>query len=166
MSVNIVEQLQSKVEVWRNTSRGMRWYIAFDLQGRETTKTVPGNRTFTITTFERQINQERAADPEQDLFRNGTFVLQKPSTETNEKEIESPDSLTDHEVDEMVREIVHGDLRVSDAIADITSLVTLTRIYEVLMAEDATKRTIDTVKRRIKELNPAAATERETVPQA
>lgn len=161
--VQTIMNLQAKVEVWRNTAAGMRWYIVFDLQGRETSKTVPGGKTFTVTTFERQINQERAASPEQDLFRNGTFVLAKASDDTDESEFASPNARTDAEIEAMVNEVVYGELDVKAAIGDIDSIVTLGRILEALVIEDAKKSVIDQVKKKMKDLDPAAPVERERV---
>ncbi len=161
--MSTVLQMQAKVEVWKNTAAGMRWYVAFDLQGRETTKTVPGGRTFTLSTFERQINQERAVSPEVDLFRNGTFVLAKPSEDTVLEEVQTPNSMTDSEIDELVREIVFGDLKVADAIEKINSSVTLSRLYEALVLEEKSpKNVISTVKKKMDSLE-SVAVEREVI---
>ena len=67
------------------------------------------------------------------------------------------------EIDELVREVVHGDLRIGDAIKEINSLVTLNRIFEVLVLEDASKSAIDGVKAKIAELDPSRPVERQLV---
>lgn len=161
--MSTVMQMASKVELWKNTASGMRWYVAFDLQGRQATKTVQGGRTFTLSTFERQINQEQAADPEQDLFRNGTFVLAKPSDETDEAEIFSPNALTDAEVESIVQDVVHGDLKIGEVIEDIDSGVTLHRLWEALVLEDAPSSVIKTVKKKKDSFEGTVAQEREVV---
>jgi hypothetical protein len=156
--------MQSKVEVWKNTATGTRWYISFDLQGRETTKTVQGGRTFTLSTFERQINQERAVSSKMDLFRNGTFVLAKGSEDTEVAEIESPNSLTDAEIAELVQEVVYGDLKVEDAIANIESPVTLGRVWEALVLDEKSpKKAINAVKKKQDSFEATVAVEREVV---
>ena len=89
---------KENVEVWQNTTAGLRWAEVTDRQGRQTSRIVKGGRTFLITPFERQLNQDAAASAELDHFRNGTFVLVKAATDTDMAEIESADSLTDAEV--------------------------------------------------------------------
>ena len=151
------------VEVWKNSAAGMRWIKVLDRQGREIGKTIQGGRTFTISTFDRQVNQDAAAESDLDLFRNGTFVLVKASTETNEDEIESSDSLTDAELATMVHEILAKSLTAEQAIFKITSPVTLGRLLEALVVEDASKSAIDTVKAKKQSIEPGAAVEREVV---
>jgi len=150
-------------EVWKNTAAGMRWMKVLDRQGRETGKTVMGGRTFTVSTFDRQVNQDAAAEVGLDQFRNGTFVLIKGSQETNEDEIESSDSLTDAELVTTVHEILAKNMTAKQAIAKVTSPVTLGRLLEALVAEDAPKSAIDTVKARKQSIEPGAAVERVAV---
>lgn len=149
-----VQNMQSKLEVWRNTAAGFRWYQSYDLQGRPTSKTVAGGRTFTITAFERQINQEAAAEPEMDLFRNGTFVIVKPAEDTIMDEIASPESMTDEELVAGVRAVLYEDGDIKTWLEGVTSVITLQRVLEQLVAEDAPKKTIDHVKERIAESQP------------
>lgn len=158
-----VAEARNELEVWQNVTPGAKWYVCYDRQGREITKVVGGGKTFVISVFERQINQDMASSPEADLFRNGTFVLKKESEETDPAEIESPDSLTDSEVEAIAREITHGDLTAADAIRKINSVLTLGRIYEALVMEDAPKSAIDTVKAKIAELDPSRPAERELI---
>ena len=151
------------VEVWKNTAAGMRWITVLDRQGREVGKTVQGGRTFTISTFDRQVNQDAAAEPDLDLFRNGTFVLVKESSETNRDEIESSESLTDAELSTMVHEILAKNMTADEAIRKISSPVTLGRVLEWLIVEDAPKSAIDAVREKKNQVEPGAAVEREIV---
>jgi hypothetical protein len=151
------------VEVWVNTAAGMRWIKVLDRQGREIGKTIQGGRTFTVSTFDRQVNQDAAAGPSQDLFRNGTFVLVKESGETNKDEVESSDSLTDAEMATMVHEILAKNMTAEQAIRKINSPVTLGRLLEALVVEDAPKSSIDVVKAKQQGIEPGAAVERQIV---
>jgi hypothetical protein len=151
------------VEVWKNTAAGMRWIKVLDRQGREIGKTVMGGRTFTISTFDRQVNQDAAAEADLDLFRNGTFVLVKESVETNRDEVESSDSLTDAELATTVHEILAKNMTAEQAIFRITSPVTLGRLLEALVLEDAPKSASDTVKAKKQGIEPGAAVERVAV---
>ena len=150
-------------EVWKNTAAGMRWMKVIDRQGRETGKTVMGGRTFTITTFDRQVNQDRAAEPGLDLFRNGTFVLVKESEETIQDEVASSDSLTDSELATAVHEILAKNMTAEEVIYKVESPVTLGRLLEALVAEDAPKSAIDVVKAKKHGIEPGAAVERVAV---
>lgn len=170
MAINTVEQMQSTLEVWKNTSLGPRWVVVFDLQGRETTRVISGETTFTITTFERQINQERAATPELDLFRDGTFVLVKGSKETQVSEVESPQSMTDAELVQFVNDVVYADGTVKERIVLlnerldlIESPVTLQRMFEAFAMNDDTPTSITAVVKKKMALKQGSPQEREIV---
>lgn len=149
-----LERARNTVETWRNTQPGLRWYIAFDLQGRETTKTVAGHRTFTLTTFERQINQERAATPEQDLFRNGGFVLVRPSAETKEDELGSPNAVTDAAIEDAVMQVIGGSKTIEEVMEGVDSAFTMNRYLDQLVAEDAPTGAIEYVKGLLADKEP------------
>ncbi len=137
---------EQKVEVWKNTAAGMRWFQTINRQGYQQGRTVKGGRTFTITPFDRQINQDSAANPEQDHFRNGTYVLVKAAAETNMKEIESPDSLTDAEVLGLVYEVMAKNITIEKVLGPISSPIALQRIHEQLVIADAPPSAIDFTK--------------------
>lgn len=146
----------SKHETWRNTSLGIKWYKCFDVQGRETTKVVKGNGVFTLTTQERQMNQE-ASIPELDLFRNGTFVLKKAADETDPDEIASPNSLTDAQIETIYREVTFGTENLSDYLGSIESPVTLQRMLEIFVSEpDSRDSDVKAIRNRMNEVNPSS----------
>ncbi len=157
---------RDKIEVWKNSAAGMRWYKILDRQGFEHGKTVQGGRTFTLTAFDRQINQDLAATPEQDLFRNGNFVLIKKAEDTQMDEIESPDSFTDAELTTLVHEILAKDKTIEAAIHFIESPVTLGRLMEELVIEDAPKSAIDAVRDKKDSKEATVAAQREFVAPA
>ncbi len=151
---------RDKIEVWKNQAAGMRWYKILDRQGHEVGKTVQGYRTFTLTPFDRQINQDKAATPQQDLFRNGNFVLIKKAIDTHMDEIESPDSFTDAELTTLVHEVLAKDKTIEAAIHFVESAVTLGRLMDELVIEDAPKSYIDTVRAKKESKEDTVATER------
>ena len=162
-------EVDNVAEVWKNQASGMRWCQRTDRQGKEAAKLVQGGKTFTITPFDRQNNQDAAATPEQDLFRNGTFVLVKAAKDTNMDEIESPDSLTDLEVQGMVHDIMAKTKTVEQTIRNIKSPIALNRLYtQLVLEEDIPKSVIDTVRnKKVKmEGGTAVATERVVVSPA
>ena len=141
-----VQQVQEQSEVWINTAAGSRWYKCLDLQGRETSKAVKGGRTFTLTTFERQLNQHISATPEQDLFRNGTFVLKRPGVDTDQNEVASPNAMTDAELATLGNELMYGERDPKETLKFITSSHALGRLVEYLVIEGADAKTISAVK--------------------
>lgn len=140
---------KDKLEVWKNTTAGLRWCEVTDRQGRQQSRLVKGGRTFTITPFERQLNQDAAADAGLDHFRNGTFVLVKAAKDTDMSEIASPDSLTDSEVLGIVHDLMAKTRTVGNALKGIKSPVALQRIYERAVVEDISKSQIDEIKGRL-----------------
>lgn len=154
MVTNTVQNMQSRLEVWRNTAAGSRWYQSFDLQGRTTSKVVAGGKTFTLTAFERQINQEAAAEPHMDLFRNGTFVIVRPSEDTVLDEIQSPESMTDEEIEAGVRAVMYENADLDAWLEGVSSPITLRRVYEQLVIEDAPNTIVSKMKVRMNEVEP------------
>lgn len=171
---NTIAQAQSTLELWKNTALGQRWIICFDLQGRETTRVVQPESTFTLSTFERQINQERAALPEMDLFRDGTFVLMKESNETNPDEVKSPSAMTDAEIEQFVIDVqfnAEGEKakarEQSDMLAvmleDISSPDTVRRLTAAFEESESPASVMRVLEKKAKELHPNAPIEREVI---
>lgn len=129
-----MDKAPGTVEVWRNVAKGMRWYTRFDPAGRETSGKVMGGKTFTVTPFERQLNQEKAATSELDAFRNGTFVLVRAAEETIKDEIESPDSLSKNEIESIVHQLLAAPGDLPSILEDISSATTLDRLKEYMIA--------------------------------
>ena len=123
-------------EVWKNEAAGMRWVQVTDRQGKDGSRRVQPGKVFTITPFDRQVNQDSFATSEQDLFRNGTFVLVKPAEDTIMDEIESPDSLTESEVQGIVYDILANKSTGEQAIKNINSPIALNRILTALVLEE------------------------------
>lgn len=156
---------QDTLEIWKNTTHGMRWCKWHDRAGNENTKIVKAKRTFSLTALDRQLNQDMAATPEQDLFRNGTFELIRAAVDTNEQEIESPDSLTENEVIAVSVEVLASPDKVDYFLKDVRSPIALNRVLDQFVADDVDKSAIEYVKMKIKKFDPSVrvATVREQV---
>ena len=138
-------------ELWKNVSPGLRYYLKFDPMGNQTHGVVQAGKTFTIADVERQLNQEIAHDAEADLFRNGTFVLVKPTKHTNEDEVESVNSLSDQEIESAVAEMLGDDSVPLELMMEtVTSAVTAERLLEELVMQDAPQSWVDGAKALIK----------------
>lgn len=144
-----MEATTNAAEVWKNTASGMRWAQTTDRHGKSVAKLVQPGKVFTITAFDRQVNQDSAATASQDLFRNGTFVLVKAAADTVLDEIESPDSLTDGEVQALIYDVLAKNVSVDEAIGNISSPIALSRILTALVIEeDVPKGVIEAVQKK------------------
>lgn len=137
---------EGNLEVWKNTAAGLRWFKKHDRVGKESSGLVRGGRTFTITPFDRQVNQDMAATPEQDLFRNGTFYMVKAAEDTNVDEIQSPDALTEGEVLALSLDIMGSPERVDYFLKEVRSPIALGRVLEQLVVDDAPKEAVQYVR--------------------
>lgn len=139
-------------ELWKNVSPGLRYFLKLDPLGMQTHGLVQAGKTFTISDLERQLNQEIAHDAGADLFRNGTFVLIKPTDDTIEDEVQSVNSLSDQEIESAVAEMLgDDDVPLELMMETVTSAVTAERILEELVMQDAPQSWVDRSKVLIKE---------------
>lgn len=160
-------------EVWKNVTPGLRYYIEMDPLGRQTHGLVQAGRTFTITPLERQINQQGAASPEQDMFRNGSFVLVQETDETILDEVVSPNSVSDGEIEVAVHEALAGDEEsIMQILDNVSSAVTAQRVLEELVVQDGPASLVEAAKAKVDEYTerpigadgkPMEIVERETV---
>jgi len=156
--------MSTQVEIWRSKSRGLCSIKVLDIMGRESDKLIRGEKTFTITSSERQMNQWAAATPEQDMFRNGMFVLVKPTADTNMEEISSADSWTDDEIEDFVMQTI-GSIEAGDDVSvefgkivgSLSSVVTLNRFKEEAAAQDLDPKLRDEIAAKIKAVDPGRA---------
>jgi hypothetical protein len=165
-----------KKEIWKNASAGLRFYIALTAIGEQTTKTVNSGRTFTISALERRLNQEAVYGKEVDPFRDGTFLLVRQADDTEQDEIESPNSVTDAEIETAVREAMGGDsVAIEMMIERVGGINTAQRIYEEAVAADAPGSVIELAKAKVESLEerpvgvdgkPIAVGERDVVTAA
>jgi hypothetical protein len=153
--------MSDKLEVWKNNAAGFRWYKNHDRTGKESSGIVQGGRTFTITPFDRQVNQDMAANPDLDMFRNGTFTLVKAAEDTNEDEIQSPDALTEGEVLALSMDISASPESADHFLKGVNSPMALNRVLEQLVVDDAPKDAIQYVKDKIAKNDPSVRVQAE-----
>ena len=140
-------------EIWKNASAGLRHYIALSAIGEQISKTVNAGRTFTISPIERRLNQEAVYDSKVDPFRDGTFLLVRETDDTELDEIESPNSVTDDEIEAAVREAIGGDtVPIEAMIAKVGGINTAQRIYEETVAADAPGSVIELARKKVESL--------------
>lgn len=154
---------RNEVELWKNVSLGSAWVRKTDHRGLEKVEVIKGKRTFTITPFDRQINQQMSAEPEADLFRNGWFVLVRAADSTDENEILGTDAMTDNEIETLVLEVQGNPDAINPVVRKIKSPVTLDRIIEEMVVQDAPHSAVAIVKAAREEMVEVEVNPVETV---
>jgi len=66
--------MSDKKESWRNATKGLHGVLKFDRFGNEVHEQVRPGQTVQLSTDERLLNMDRAADDSLDVFKNGTLV--------------------------------------------------------------------------------------------
>lgn len=168
MATQIVEK-----ELWKNVAPGLRYYITIDALGNKSHNVVQPGRTFSISPTERRLNQDAAYETKADLFRNGTFVMLKETDDTVTDEIESPNSISDGEIETAAAEALGGDTVPYEAmLARTSSAVTAQRILEEAVLQDLPTSLVQAAKDKVEEFaerpigpdgKPMQIVERETM---
>ena len=148
---------KNDLEVWQNTTRGSRWYKSFGVRGEVIDVLVAPGKVFSLTVDARKYNQQISANSRLDLFRNGDFVLKESSAYTVKEEVESKESLTDEEVTELILQVKHGDAKLGDLTADITSISTLERVADAAEANGVHHSSVSALRRRIEDATVGVA---------
>ena len=127
-----------KKEIWMSRAAAIRWYTCFNPQGGEKTAIVQAGKTFMVTPLERQMNQDAVHAKEADPFTNGTFTLVTSTEDTQMDEIRSLNSVPDQEIVDAVKAAKEGNPnKIQNFIDEVDSHMTMGRIYEMLLVENA-----------------------------
>jgi hypothetical protein len=125
--------MQAEVETWLNESAGIVVINRLGEYGRQVVDMVNGGRRFQITPAERRMNQNACAQPDQDVFTNGT--LRPISLLDSEPDTESlrinPNLIAEEDLASMFQ--LKGEFFVQ-RIATITNPAAMNRVVE--MARD------------------------------
>lgn len=144
-------------ETWRSSILGTIVVKKYDRRGEVVEEVIPGNRSFQITTDERLFNQDLAATPEQDPFRNGMMqpVRLLDGTEDKAAIASNPNLLSETDMELLFK--AHFKTFES-RVKQITNLTTLTRIREVASEVDATLKQVAIIDNRLKDVQAPVAT--------
>ncbi len=143
-------------EIWKNVSKGVALINVYDHNNAEVQRMVRSQKTIEVTEKERlHLNTERAMRPGTDVFSSGAMVpVQLLETTSDKAEIEAnPNQLTDKDITELLSLQWK---KFDTAIADVTNIQALERLYDMADADDnTTVRQLDAIKARILEVYPA-----------
>ena len=147
-------------ETWRNATQGTAAVIKRDRMGNETHILVNGGKTFTLTKEERLLNMDRAANPDLDLFSNGTLIpVRLIEGDEDARELASnPNLMGEAEM----KELFKGHWRTFESkINSIRNPLLLERMLEMAQELDATVRQVGIIETRLDEVSPKKFTERD-----
>lgn len=123
-------------ETWTNMGRGSVYILTFDHTGKLRSTPVRPGAKVTVSTEERQINQERAFTADVDSFKNGTFVpvILADSVEDFHEIASNPNHLSEDDMRDMFK------LKAADfkkKLVDITNVIAIERMHEMAESETA-----------------------------
>jgi hypothetical protein len=142
-----------QLEAWLNAGKSRVFINRYDAKGKIRQELIAPGKTFHLSTAERRLNQEMAANEKLDLFRNGMLqpVRLIEGTEDAQALTENPNLLQQGEEESIFK--LHW-RTFEKRIAEIDNITTLERILEAATG-DATVRQINQIKARLLELTPA-----------
>lgn len=153
-------------EVWQNMSKGRVSVLKFDRNGDTRHELIRGGQKFNITTEERLLNMDRAANDELDVFKNG-FLTPVRLLEDSDDYTEiaaNPNLLGESELEAMFD--LHWK-QFQAKVEEISNVLTLERLLELAESDDinVTVKQHQTLKARLAELSPIAQAVESTVEQ-
>lgn len=125
-------------ETWKNAGRGSVWLNVFDpaKPGALKHQQVRGGGTIVITTQERQVNQDRAANRDLDMFTNGTLtpVRLVDSAEDYEEIASNPNLLSEDDMRDLFKLKTPS---FKKRIGEITNSIAMARMLEMAKEEES-----------------------------
>jgi hypothetical protein len=150
----VVERAQN--EVWQNPTQGTVFVLKMDHRGDLVKyEQVDAGRKFYITTEERRLNMEKAANESQDVFRNGTLqpIRLIGDDEESRELAANPNVMAASDMSELLK----GHYKTFESkLAQIQNISTLERLLSVAYEDDVSVKRVELVKLRIAEVGSLA----------
>lgn len=146
-------------ETWQNVTEGTVVLKRFDHRGEMAKdEVIIGGRNFHITSQERRLNQDKAADEGLDVFRNGTLHPLRLMDDTEEaKEISAnPNLMSETDMKTLVR--VHPKT-FEKRLSEIGNATTLQRLLGMAHTEDASIKRVEAIEARLAQVSPMSVNE-------
>lgn len=141
-------------ETWQNVTKGLVEISESDSAGRPKGRTIRAGGKVVISTADRLMNQDYAASPEKDLFRNGVLAPVRLAEDAEDYvEIASnPNFLSESDISELLKAPI-GQVR--DRLGQIDSKQTLEVIRTMADDLDDVRKTVTSaIADRINVVNP------------
>lgn len=143
------------LETWENISDSTFVIRKVMASGQIGEEPIVGRRKFHLSTRERKMNQELAAELSLDPFHNGMFspVRLIDSTSDAEEIATNPNLLGESDMAELVKGSAK---KLAARVAEIENPLVVARLLEVAQESDVQASKIATIEGRLAELNPPA----------
>lgn len=142
-------------EIWKNAGESRIVLQRYGTNNERRHEMIGGGRTFTISTAERQLNQNLAAGPELDVFMNGMLIPVQLPADIDEDVANNPNHLRDEQLPALFRLQWRA---FGKRIDQISNTAVLERLLEIAPERDATVRQTEVIKTRIAALAPGGST--------
>lgn len=141
------------LETWQNAGRSRVIIKKFAHSGELVDHIIKGQAKLTLTSHERRLNQEMAADSDWDPFNNGTFIpVRLIETAEDLEQIKSNPNLMS---EEDMRELLNKHFKqVKSRLADIKSEAVLNRLSEIAREEDVSVGKMEAIQARLQDFKP------------
>jgi hypothetical protein len=149
----MAEQEKAQNEIWMNPTAGTVFVVKMDHRGELTRhEQVNSGRKFNITTEERRLNMERAADESLCVFRNGTLQPVRLIGEDEEsRELASnPNAMSESDM----KALLSGHFKTFEAkLGQVNNGATLDRLLAVAYDQDVTIKRVQAIQARISQVS-------------
>jgi hypothetical protein len=150
--MSMVDQPKAQNEIWMNPGLGTVFIKKMDHRGELTRwEQVNSGRRFNITSEERRLNMEQAADETLDVFRNGTFQPVRLIGEDEEsRELASnPNAMSESDM----KALLSGHFKTFEhRVGQINNASTLERMLALAYDQDVTVKRVQRIEERIGEV--------------
>lgn len=141
------------LETWQNAGHSRVIIKKFAHSGELVDHIIKGQSKLTLTSHERRLNQEMAADSNWDPFNNGTFIpVRLIETAEDLDQIKSNPNLMSEE--DMRDLLGKHHKQVAARLRDIQSQQVLNRLAEIAEEEDVTVGKMNAIRARLDEFRP------------
>jgi len=121
-------------ETWSNIGKGDVFILTYDHKGALRSVPIRAGQSLTISVEERQLNQDRAASADMDIFSNGRLAPMRlvDSADDYEEIASNPNHLTETDMIDILK--TKGKT-FSQRLDDITNVIALERMHELASDE-------------------------------
>lgn len=155
----------AELETWKNGTRSLIFIKQYNQRGELHDVMVGPGKVIHISPKERRINQEIAANENQDLFSNGLLTpVRLIETEADAKEIAAnPNLMTETEM----RDLFKAHFKTFEKrVNEVKNPIALQRLLEIAEEVDAKSSQVKAINERLAEVSPALYSEISSPPQA
>jgi len=152
------EAKRDELETWENIGSARHVIRKFSAKGDLVEELITGGRRFHVSTRERHLNSEMAADSTLDPFSNGMFspVRLLETTEDAAEIASNPNLMGEEEMATILRGRIDTFRK---RLAKIDNPVVLNRLIQVATDNDAPVSKVEAIKGRLVEVQPPAYNE-------